>query len=83
MREHICSGRLRLSPAERGVGVVKTVTITVLPADDEQGLAGSPMSGQSPLALAVSDAPQLDCVVIRPTNQLPRIPWVELDAGDT
>ena len=54
---------LRLSPAERGVGVGKTVTLTVLPTDDEQGLAGSPMSGQSPLALAVSDAPQLDGLV--------------------
>ncbi len=53
---------LRLSP-ERGVGVGKTVTLTVLPTDDEQGLAGSPMSGESPLALAVSDAPQLDCPV--------------------
>ena len=73
---------LRLSPAERGVGVGKTVTLTVLPTDDEQGLAGSPMSGESPLALAVCDAPQLDCSVIRPTNELPRIPWVELDAGD-
>ena len=57
---------LRLSPAdpERGVDVGKTVTLTVLPTDDEQGLAGSPMSGESPLALAVSDAPQLDCRVI-------------------
>jgi hypothetical protein len=53
---------LRLSPAERGVGVGKTVTLTVLPTDDEQRLAGSPMS-ESPLALAVSDAPQLDCRV--------------------
>ena len=64
------------------MGVGKTVTLTVLPTDDEQGLAGSPMSGESPLALAVSDAPQLDCAVTRPTDQLPRIPWVELDAGD-
>ena len=64
------------------MGVGKTVTLTVLPTDDDQGLAGSPMSGESPLALAVSDAPPLDCVVIRPTNQLLRIPWVELDAGD-
>jgi hypothetical protein len=64
------------------VGEGKTVTLTVLPTDDEQGLAGSPMSGQSPLALAVSDAPQLDCVVIRPTDELPHITWVELDAGD-
>ena len=40
------------------------------------------MSGESPLALAVSDAPQLDCVVIRTTDELPRIHWVELDAGD-
>ncbi len=40
------------------------------------------MSGESPLALAVSDAPQLDCFVIRPTDDLPRIPWVELDAED-
>ena len=63
VREHVCNGRLRLSPAERGVGVGKTVTLTVLPTDDEQGLAGSPMSGESPLALAVSDAPQLDCHV--------------------
>ncbi len=70
---------LRLSPAERGVGVGKTVTSTVLPTDDEQGLAGSPMSGKSPLALAVCDAPQLDCVVIRPSDDLPSI---ELDAGD-
>jgi hypothetical protein len=31
VREHICNGRLRLSPAERGVGVGKTVTLTVLP----------------------------------------------------
>ena len=64
------------------MGVGKTATLTVLPTDDEQGLAGSPMSGQSPLALAVCDAPQLDCVVIRPTDELPHIPWVELDAGD-
>jgi len=41
------------------------------------------MSGESPLALAVSDAPQLDCVVIRTTDELPRIHWVELDAGDS
>ena len=41
------------------------------------------MSGESPLALAVCDAPQPYCVVIRPTDELPRISWVELDAGDT
>ena len=64
------------------MGVGKTVTLTVLPTDDEQGLAGSPMSGESPLALAVCDAPQLDCFAQRPTDELPRIPWVELDAGD-
>ena len=64
------------------MGVGKTITLTVLPTDDEQGLAGSPMSGESPLALAVCDAPQPYCVVIRPTDELPRIPWVELDAAD-
>jgi hypothetical protein len=31
VREHICNGRLRLSPAERGRAVGKTVTLTVLP----------------------------------------------------
>ena len=40
------------------------------------------MSGESPLALAVCDAPQPYCSVIRPTDELPRISWVELDAGD-
>ena len=41
------------------------------------------MSGESLEALAVCDAPQPYCAVIRPTDELPRISWVELDAGDT
>ena len=61
---------LRLSPGDRGGN-----------ATLRKG--GSPMSGESPLALAVCDAPQPYCVVIRPTDELPRISWVELDAGDT
>ena len=61
---------LRFSPGDRG----KHATLRK---------GGSPMSGESPLALAVCDAPQPHCFVIRPTDELPRIPWVELDAGDT
>jgi hypothetical protein len=61
---------------------VGAVTSTVLPTDDEKGIAGSPMSGESLEALAVCHAPQLDCFVIRPTDELPRIRWVEPDAGD-
>ena len=60
---------LRLSPGDRGQHAT-------LRKD------GSPMSGESPLALAVCDAPQPYCSVIRPTDELPRISWVELDAGD-
>ena len=40
------------------------------------------MSGESPLALAACDAPHLDGAVPRPSDELPRIHWVELDAGD-
>ena len=60
---------LRLSPGDRG-------------GDATLRKGGSPMSGESPLALAVCDAPQPHCFVIRPTDELPRISWVELDAGD-
>ena len=60
---------LRLSPGDRG-------------GDATLRKGGSPMSGESPLALAVCDAPQLDCFAQRPSDELPRIPWVELDAGD-
>ena len=61
---------LRLSPGDRG-------------GDATLRKGGSPMSGESPLALAVCDAPQPYCSVIRPTDELPRISWVELDADDT
>jgi hypothetical protein len=61
---------LRLSPGDRE-------------GDATLRKGGSPMSGESPLALAVCDAPQPYCAVIRPTDELPRISWVELDAGDT
>jgi len=73
---------LRLSPAERGVGVGKTVTLTVLPTEDEKGLAGSPMSGESQLALAVCDAPHFDGAVIQPSDELPSVCRAELEAGD-
>ena len=33
--------------------------------------------------LATVNIPQADRLVTRPTDELPRIPWVELDAGDT
>ena len=76
VREHICKVvyaspplNLRLPPGERG----RNATLRK---------DGSPMSGESPLALAVCDAPQPYCAVIRPTDELPRISWVELDAGD-
>jgi hypothetical protein len=40
------------------------------------------MSGESPLALAVCDAPHFDGAVTRPTDELTGIPWVKLDAFD-
>ncbi len=68
--------------AERGEGVGKTVTLTVLPTEDEKGLAGSPMSGESQLALAVCDAPHFDGAVIQPSDELPSVCRAELEAGD-
>jgi hypothetical protein len=40
------------------------------------------MSGESLLALAVCHAPQFDGVVLRPSDELPRIHRVELDTKD-
>jgi hypothetical protein len=74
---------LRLSPAERGEGVGKTVTVTV----DRAELATfrkmwSPVALELLDLLARAHIPQPNAVVPRPSDELPRIRWVELDAGD-
>ena len=57
--------------SERGGGISKTVTSDYYTTtDDEKVLEGSPMSGESLLALAVCHAPQFDGVVIRPSDEL-------------
>ena len=43
---------------------------------------GSPMSGESLLALAVCHAPHFDGLVPRPSDELARIRRVELETGD-
>jgi hypothetical protein len=75
-----CSGRASWlvsdsvpEESERGGGIRKTVTSDYCTTtDDEKVLEGSPMSGESLLALAVCHAPQFDGVVIRPSDGLPR-----------
>jgi len=82
-----CSGRASWlvsdsvpEESERGGGISKTVTSDYCTTtDDEKVLEGSPMSGESLLALAVCHAPQFDGVVIRPSDELPRI---EVEEGD-
>ena len=74
---------LRLSPAERGKGVGKTVTLTV----DRAKLATfrkmwSPVALELLELLARAHIPQPNAVVPRPSDELPRIRRVELDAGD-
>ena len=62
-QEHICKGRLRLSPAERGVGVAKPVTLTVLPTfclRNGTKQTKIPVAFQRPLALARFHVPDLD-----------------------
>jgi hypothetical protein len=75
---------LRLSPAERGKGVVKTVTLMV----DRAKLATfrkmwSPVALELLELLARAHIPQPNAVVPRPSDELSRIRRVELDAGDT
>ncbi len=41
------------------------------------------MSGESLEAFAAINVPHFECVVIRRTDELRCIPWVELDACDT
>ena len=50
--------------------------------DNEKRLGGSPMSGESLQELAVCHAPHLDGLVPRPSDELPRIRRIELEAGD-
>ena len=57
---------LRLSPAERGVGVGKTVTLTVLPANclpNGTKQTKVPVAFQRPLALARFHVPDPDGLV--------------------
>ena len=68
VREHICNGRLRLSPAERGVGVAKPVTLTVLPTfclRNGTKQTKVPVAFQRRLARTRCHVPYLEGVVIR------------------
>jgi hypothetical protein len=62
---------LRLSPAEGGRG--RRQNRYFITTDDEKGLGGSPMSGESLVALAVCRAPQFDGFVPRPSDELPEL----------
>ncbi len=74
VREHIYKGHLRLSPAERGVGVAKTVTLTVLPTfclRNGTKQTKVPVAFQRRQALARFHVPDLDSRVPADTMVLP------------
>ena len=73
-------GQLRHLPAEGGRGRRQNRYFTT--TDDEKGLGGSPMSPKNLLALVVCHPPQFDGDGIRPSDELPQICRVELEAGD-
>ena len=63
----------------RGVGKTVTLLLQTMKRDSAAHLCPA---GESMVALTVCHAPQIDCLLPRPSDELPRIRLVELEAGD-